>query len=106
MVNKMSKMSRSNVKARKWMEANGYKDIHFFPHTRWSKDLHFSKLEFDGIASVGNTLVLFQVKSNCRATKKLLEAYEEVSERFNILCLWINAIDRVGIEINNGKYKN
>ena len=101
MVNTMSKMSRSNVKARRWMEANDYIDIHFFPHTRWSKDLHFSKLEFDGLASVGTSLVLFQVKSNCRAPKAILEAYQKVDARFGIKCIWFNCPDRKPIEVNN-----
>jgi len=85
------------------MEKNDYKDIHFFPHTRFIKDLHFQNLEFDGIASRGTKLVLFQCKTNCRATKKTMEQYREVSERFGIECLWINAIDRKGVEVNNVK---
>ena len=101
MVKTMAKMSRSNVKARKWMEKNGYKDIHFFPHTRWSKDLHFENLEFDGIASVGISLVLFQIKSNCRCPKKTLEQYRIVSNKFGISCLWFNVIDRKPLEVNN-----
>jgi len=100
-MNKMAKMSRSNVKARRWMEANGYKDITFFSHTRFSKDLHFEGLEFDGLASIGVTLVLFQVKSNCKATKKTIEQYKNVSDRFGIYCVWFNAIDRGGLEVNN-----
>ena len=99
----MAKMSRSNVKTRRWMEANDYQDIHFFPHTRFSKDLHFQGLEFDGIASTKTTLVLFQVKSNCRATKKILEQYKKISWEFGIKCLWFNAVDRQGLEINNVK---
>ena len=99
--NKMSKMSRSNVKARRWMEKNDYKNIYFFNHTRWSKDLHFEGLEFDGLASVGTSLVLFQIKSNCRATKSIIEQYKLVSQKYGIKCLWFNAIDRKGLEVNN-----
>jgi len=98
---KMSKMHRSNAKARKWMNNNGYEDIHFFPHTRWSKDLHFQGLEFDGLASIGTNLVLFQVKSNCRATKKILEQYDNVLLKYNVVCIWFNAVDRKGLEVNN-----
>ena len=98
----MTKMSRSNVKAKSWMKANGYKNIFLFPHTRWSKDLHFEELEFDGIASFENKVVFFQVKSNCNPTKKTLKRYEEVSARFNVLCLWFNAVDRKPLEVNNG----
>ena len=71
-------MSRSNVKARHWMENEGYQNIFFFGHSRWQKDLHFEGLEFDGMASTGATIVLFQVKSNKRATKKVLGQYEDI----------------------------
>ena len=101
MVNTMAKMSRSNVKARRWMEANGYTNIHFFSHTRWSKDLHFENLEFDGRSSINKTLVLFQVKSNKKISKKTLIQYELVSKKFGIKCLWFNAIERKGLEVNN-----
>ena len=97
----MAKCSRSNVKARNWMLANGYEDIKFFGHSRWSKDLHFQGYEFDGLASLGNTLVLFQVKSNCKATKKLIKGFKQLSNWFGISCLWLNCIDKKGLEINN-----
>jgi len=100
-MNTRNKMYRSNSKIRKYLSKNNYKDLHFFPHTRWIKDLHFAGQEFDGIASLGTKLVLFQCKTNCKATKKTLEQYQEVSERFNILCIWINCMDRKGIEVNN-----
>jgi len=101
MVNTMNKMSRSNVKARKWMEKNRYKNITLFSHTRWSKDLHFEDLEFDGLASTETTLVLFQVKSNMKCPNKILEKYEEVQRIFHIKCIWFNSIDRKGLEVNN-----
>jgi len=101
MVNTLKKMSRSNVKSRRWMEANGYKDIFFTPHTRWSKDIIFQAKEFDGLASHGDKVVFFQIKSNCRAPKKTLRDYAKLSAVFDIECLWINCPDRKGLEINN-----
>jgi hypothetical protein len=101
MVNTRIKMQRTNSIVRTWMVQNGFKDIAFFPHTRFSKDLHFAGLEFDGIASVDNTLVLFQCKTNRRATKELLNNYERVSETFNIKCIYFNYINRKGLEVNN-----
>ena len=83
------------------MLANGYNDIHFFGHSRWTKDLHFQRQEFDGLASLGNTLVLFQVKSNCKAPKKTIKDYEAISNWFGIKCLWINAPNRKPLEVNN-----
>ena len=104
----MQKMSRSNVKAKRWMINNGYKNIFLFPHTRWSKDAHIISgdisAEFDGIATRENNIVFFQIKSNCRATKKMLRDYKTLEAVFGIECLWINAVDRQkGIEINNEK---
>lgn len=96
-------MQRTNAKIRAWMTENGYQDITFFPHTRYQKDVHFQGQDFDGIASMGNKLVLFQAKSNCRATKKVIREYQELSLRMGISCLWINAIDRKGLEVNNEK---
>lgn len=98
-----AKMRRSNAKARGFLLNRGFEDVFFFQHTRFLKDLHFQGLEFDGIASFGNKVVLFQIKSNCKASKKTLEQYEKVGDKFNILCLWINIVDRKGIEVNNEK---
>ena len=94
-------MQRTNGKIKTWMTANGYKDITFFPHTRYQKDIHFQGQDFDGIASLGNVLVLFQAKTNTKATKKKIKEYAELSLRMGISCLWINAIDRKGLEVNN-----
>ena len=92
-------MYRTNAKIKKWLIDNGFKDIHFFPHTRWIKDVHFQGLEFDGLASHETQLVLFQCKSNCKATKKMLIEYEKVSKKFGIICLWLNNVDRKGVKV-------
>lgn len=104
----MQKMSRSNVRSRIWMEANGYRNIFFFPHTQWSKDFHIIlgdiKTDFDGIATRENSIVFFQIKSNCRATKKMLRYYKTIDAVFGIECIWINVVDRQkGVEVNNEK---
>ena len=83
------------------MQANGYNDIFFTPHTRWSKDIIFQFQEFDGLASRGDRVVFFQVKSNCRATKKTLREYAKLSAHFDIELLWFNIIDRKPLQINN-----
>lgn len=99
MVNKTQKMRVTNMKVRKWLLQNGYKDIHLFPHTRWSKDVHFRGLEFDGIASLGTRLVLFQVKTNRKPSKEMQEQYKLISKESSIICLWFNRVDRKGLEI-------
>lgn len=101
MVNTRQKMKRTNSKIRLWMEENRFEDIWFFPHTRFSKDYHFQGEEFDGMASHKNKLVLFQCKTNYKATKKIIKRYAELSERFGIKCIWFNVVDRRGLQINN-----
>jgi len=83
------------------MTDNNYRDIFMFPHTRFSKDLHFYGQEFDGFASHEDRIVLFQVKSNCKATKKTVREYDALAARFGIECLWFNSIDRKPLQINN-----
>ena len=92
-------MHRSNSKVRKWLESNGYKDIHFFPHTKYFKDIEFQGLKFDGIASTNTTLVLFQVKSNTKPTKKFAKQYDLVSLKYGIKCMWFNCPDRKEVEV-------
>jgi len=98
-MNTIKKSYRSNAKIKIWLKKHNYKDIHFFPHTRFIKDVHFQGLDFDGITSLNTTLILFQCKTNCRASKKTIEKYKEVSKKFGIICIWLNCIDRKGIEI-------
>ena len=95
-----TKMYASNSKARRWLKENKYRNIHLFPHTRFVKDFHLEDCEFDGIASIETRLVLFQIKTNSRCTKKTLSAYKELEKKFGIVCLWIN-IAKGKIEVNN-----
>lgn len=99
MVNKLQKMHQTNFKIRKWLNAEGFKDIHLFPNTRFIKDVRFQDLPFDGIASLDKTLVLFQCKSNMRIPKKTQPLYQKVSKEFGIMCLWLNWRDRKGLEV-------
>lgn len=100
-----AKMHRTNSTVKKWLEANSFNDYYLFQHTRFSKDLHITwdenDIEFDGMARFKNKIVLFQNKTNRKASKALIEKYNEASERFGILCLYFNKIDRKGLFINN-----
>jgi len=104
-INTKSKMQRTNNKVRAWMEANGYRCIYFFPHSRFSKDYHIthSKIiaDFDGIAIKENRIVFFQCKTNCKALKKTIKEYKILEAIFGIELIWFNAIDRKGLELNN-----
>lgn len=86
-----TKMYSTNSRARAWLVENEFKDIHFFPHTQWSKDVHFVGLGWDGFASYGKQIVLFQVKTNDACTKKVKKVMEIGSKESGVILIWINA---------------
>jgi citrate lyase synthetase len=95
-MNNRQKMYIANSLTRKWLVDNGYKDIHLFPHTRWSKDIHFQGLEFDGCASLEKQFVLFQVKTNLKPTKAQLEQMRQVEKDSYVEILWFNKVNGKG----------
>ena len=95
-MNNRNKMYIANSATRKWLEANNYKDIHFFPHTRWSKDIHFQNLSFDGCASIGTRFVLFQIKTNLKPTKKILAQMKKAEKTSFVKLLWFNKVKGKG----------
>ena len=97
-VNNRSKMQRSNSKARKKLTELGHENIYFFMHTRFSKDYLIDGVGFDGLCTK-DTIVFFQVKSNCKPTKALLQKYTEMNIEYKIRCIWINVVDRRGVTI-------
>ena len=102
-MNNTKRMYATNKKVKDWLIKNGYNDIALFPHTRFIKDVHFQGQDFDGIASKGMTLILFQIKTNVKATKNIIEQYKNISHKFGIQCLWINYDTKKRmVEVNNG----
>jgi hypothetical protein len=96
-MNNRDKMYIANSHAREWLKANGYTDLHFFPHTRFSKDVHFQGLSFDGCASFLKTFVLFQVKTNLKPTKKQTEQMHQIMLFSFVEVLWFNKVDGTGV---------
>ena len=94
-----TKMYTTNAKARKWMIEHNFTDIHFFPHTRFSKDAYFGGLGWDGLATLEGKLALFQTKTNCKCTAKTKEQMTEVSKKSGVILLWINSIKREGLDV-------
>ena len=92
-------MYETNTKARAWLVKNGFTDVHFFPHTRFSKDAHFKGLGWDGIATLNKRLALFQTKTNCGCTKKVKEQMKLASYESSVILIWINAVTRKGLDI-------
>ena len=104
-MNNRDKMYLANSKVREWLERNNYKDLHFYPHTRWSKDVHFQGLSFDGCASLGTRFVLFQVKTNLKPSKKILKQMEKAEKESYVKMLWFNKSDGRGeIEVYETRY--
>lgn len=104
-MNNRTKMYTTNSKVRKYLIENNFKDLHFFPHSRFSKDVTIGELGFDGIASKRDYLVLFQCKSNCKPTKEMQNKYSKFAKKYNCITIWFNAVDRkdlnVFIYVNN-----
>ncbi|MCM8786843.1 MAG: hypothetical protein NC935_02185 [Candidatus Omnitrophica bacterium] len=95
-MNNRQKMYLANSLTRGWLEEKGYKDIHFFLHTRYSKDVYFQGLSFDGCASKGKQFVLFQVKTNKKPSKKVLEQMRKASKHSGVILLWFNKLKGEG----------
>jgi len=95
-----NKMQRTNQKVRKWLIENKYKDITFFPHTRFSKDLHLLNLSFDGACSDNQgRIYFFQCKSNCKPTKKQQEDMKMFYVVSKCQAFWFNKPDRKPLEV-------
>jgi hypothetical protein len=94
-----TKMYDTNSKARKWLVENGFTEIHFFPHTRFSKDAYFKGLGWDGLATYGHRLALFQTKTNCACTKKVQEQMRIAAGESGVILIWINKIKRKGLDV-------
>lgn len=96
-MNNRERMRESNYKVRKWLTENNYKDIHFFPHTRYSKDVHFQGMAFDGCCSFGKRFVLFQTKTNCKPTRKEQSQMLSILEECGIIPLWFDVVKKIGV---------
>lgn len=97
MVNTRQKMYTSNSKVYKWFSENGFTDVFPFVHTRFSKDAYFQGLSFDGLASKGTQLVLYQIKSNCKPSKKIQNQMALASKNSGVILLWFDVVDRKGV---------
>ena len=90
-MNNTKRSYETNARARKWLIKEGFKEIHFFPHTRFSKDAHFQGLGWDGLATLGTKLALFQVKTNRGCSRKTRARMKDASHDSGVILMWINA---------------
>lgn len=96
----IQKMYRTNASIRKYLEGLGYKDITWFPMTRFQKDVYLNNLPFDGIAlSPHHKITLIQAKSNKKPTKQEITDFKELGDKYLCEALWITKFDGGDIEI-------
>ncbi len=108
-MNNRQKMYKTNSLVKKWLFKKGFKDIHFFPHTRYSKDVHFSGFSADGLARKENRLVLFQIKTNKKPTKKMLSLMNKIEKESGILLYWFDkpkGFQKLKVFCGNGENYN
>lgn len=101
-MNTRTKMYRTNAKIKEYLLNKGFHSIYLFPHLRYLKDYIFEKQGFDALGwkKGEKTLYLFQFKTNKKAPKKVLKEYEKINKKYYVKCLWINNVDRKGIEVS------
>jgi len=99
MINTRKKMYWVNAKIKKKLKELGYSNIYLFPHLRFQKDYVVDGVRFDGIATINDSVLLFQNKSNRRPTKKELLQLMEVAIKYNCQTFWFVYKDRMGVEV-------
>lgn len=83
-------MYQTNGKARAYLKLQGFESIYFFPHLRFMKDYHLAEEDFDAMGFKDKKIWFFQIKTNCKPTKKILERYKIKSKEYNCGFGWLN----------------
>lgn len=98
-MNTRKKMYQTNTKIRKYLESNGFSNLHFFPHLRYIKDFNLDNIGFDAIGTKegDKRLYLFQFKTNCKPSKKILIDYKRITKKYYCVPMWISCFDRKGV---------
>lgn len=103
MVNTRNKMYVTNAVIKKKLIARGYHSLYLFPHSRFMKDYIFQGYGFDalGWCDDDRVVTLFQFKSNCKPTKKILNDYDEIENKYYARCVWVDKVDYKGVFLYN-----
>ena len=90
-MNTRQKMYATNTKIRKYLNENGFHNLYFFPHLRFSIDYLVDECGFDSFGwDKNNVLCFFQFKTNKKLPKKELLKYKLIEIKYNCKCFWIN----------------
>ena len=101
MVNNRQKMYETNAAIRKELIKLGFHSIYSFPHLRFIKDYILENEGFDamGWKNDDKRLYLFQFKTNQKPSKKVLEDYKKISDKYYCVCIWATKIKKEGVKI-------
>lgn len=95
-MNNRQRMYRTNSLIKKYLKSRNFIHIYLFPHLRFSKDYHIENSNFDamGFKKEDKHVYLFQFKTNCKPSKKILNEYKLLEEKYHIRCIWANKIKK------------
>jgi len=83
-------MQSTNNAIKKKMIEEGYIINYVAPHSRFSKDIVIDGEGFDAITTRENFIYLCQWKTHVRPSKKILEKYKQLEEKYGVRCIWCN----------------
>lgn len=89
-MNNRQKMYETNGKVRKYLIAEGFAEIYFFPHLRFMKDYNFKSQKFDGLGFKDKQIWFFQIKTNEKPSKKVMADYKKLEEQSYCKFIWLN----------------
>lgn len=95
-INNRSKMYRTNSLIKTKLYKLGFTNIYLFPHLRFIKDWIFEDCGFDaiGIKKDSKYLHLLQFKTNKKLSKKELQKYKLIEEKYFCKCMWVTKVEK------------
>ncbi len=84
-------MYATNTKIKKYLIAEGFKNLYFFPHLRFMKDWIVDEVGFDAIGykEGDKRLWMFQFKTNSICPKKIKILYKKIEKKYSCVACWI-----------------
>jgi hypothetical protein len=100
-MNTRLKMYETNSFIKKELIKQGFHNLYLFPHLRFIKDYIFEDVGFDAIGwkADDKRIYLMQFKTNEKPSKKMLEKFKAINEKYSCVCLWATKIKKNGVQI-------